>query len=1098
MPHQVPQPIFGINLGPIPIYPIMLFIAFIAGVIAFKKTFKKKFFSRCVNKRIKRSFFWSGIFGVLGSNVITWMVFEDVAKMPVFQRITQGGFSFYFGLLSFLLWATLFLRINKINLKFALNKIVSPILMVQFISRLGCSLAGCCFGLPIEFSGVTVHLPIRETEALFALVLLIALHNRAFGSRLKIYLFSYSVFRFITDFFRGDDRGNLLGIPFFSPTQIVAFFVIFISGAWLFARPFFKLIGKEQALDDFKKSIRDFFEKIRSNVFKKKTPYSPVPFNYVEPANQKHPIKIIIAVLLVITIIFLSVVYINPFNFDWFDEIKDSITYTFFKRNNVQDDVGALNGANLLRLYGETPISSDEEAMKFAKSYDQWKDFNFGKARTKRLSNGNNAYIFQQELNGKPIIGKTRVLVTDKDNKPLYIAGDEASLSVTKETSTSFLSATSTVKDAFGSNVTVIEKTDCWYDTGSGLIDAYHAVLSQDGKTAAAGAVLQKSDEKIICLTDPETKIPKNVSINNISKAGETVSTMLQNKDSASIKEASKTNISKTPDTEKASVSIEKAFCIIFNNLDMSAEQYQTIIDSTVEIAESISSISTNLLCEILSQEAQSALLNSGESDSAVQEVADVIAKAFNKCNLDAAEDECVSGITSSSHKTTYKHSINFASDVDAFSVKTPANHTTQVTLRTESPVQIEIYGADGRAIVAMFVEEEETVSLYPEDGTDFDFRISDCSGATLLGSAADYKLILESEEETVPEGIESTLSRISDAYDSSLAPVFLSMCLENGEPIPIEENLGLSLVAPLFDSIAQDCSGVGDRIDTSKTMIAGSLIKNGTALEVLYTLKGSEMELSYIDHIETEEFIALKAKILITLDGTEIYSGYTFMRLQDYDYDLSSLPEDQRETVELISTIFGGDYYITDMNQTYLYEMFGDTPDSISSTSDVESLYDLWYDATETIGVYPVPIKKIDTDKAISEGHSIEKIEAFERYTARYNIAQIKSVRQAVQTQYDVLKNIAENGADVKTVIDLCTNPLGFGLDKIFERFEAVNSVWKTYKLVTDTKGALIDELSGPFFESCGEIANEVSSVLDEFDQVIAEYEAQSQSLNK
>ena len=1097
MPHHIPQPIFGINLAPIPVYPIMLFIAFIAGVIAFKKTFKKKYFSKCVNKRIKRSFFWSGIFGVLGSNIITWMVFDDVAQLPVFQRITQGGFSFYFGLISFLLWATLFLRINKINLKFALNKIVSPILMVQFISRLGCSLAGCCYGLPLDIAGATVHLPVREAEALFALVLLIVLHKRAFGSRLKIYLFSYSLFRFFTDFFRGDDQGSLLGIPFFSPTQIIAFFVVFISGIWLFARPFFKLIGQEQALDNFKKGIRDFFEKIRSKVFKKKTPYSPVPFNYVEPAGKKHPLKAIIAIVLVISIIFLSFVYINPFSFDWFDDIKDTINYTFFKRDSVQNEVGALNGASLLRLYGETPISSDKEAMEFAKSYDQWKDFNFSKAKTKRLSNGNNAYIFQQEFNGKPIIGKNRVLVTDKDNKPLYIAGDEAALTVTNETVTSFVSATTTVSEAFGSNVTVIEKTDCWYDTGSGLIDAYHAVLSQDGKTAAAGAVLQKSDEKIICLTDPETQCPKDITSSNISFAGSNINTMLENNDTEAIEDTSKTNISKLPDSEKNLASLEKAICIAIEKLDIPSDQIRSIINSTVEIAEFISSINMILFRSILSEEAHSSVIANGGSADAAQDVVNVIAKAFDKCDIRAEDDECVSSINAGSHRTTYKHSINFASDVDAFNVTTPANHTTQVTLTTESPVQIEIYGEDGRAVVSMFVEEEETISLYPEDGTDFDFRITDCSGASYVGSSSDYKLTLESEEETIPEGIESTLSRITDAYDSSLAPVFLSMCLENGEPIPIEESLGLSLFAPLLDSVAQDCTGMGDSIDTSKSMIASVLIKDGGTNENLYTLKGTKMELSYVDHIETEDYIALKTKIIISIGDMELYNGYSFMRLEDYDYDLSSLPEEQRTTVELISKIFGGDYYITDMNYSYLYEMFGDTPGSISATSDVDSLYDLWYDSVEKIDIYPIPVKKIDTEKAIREGHSPEKIEGFEQYAARYNLAQLKSVRYAVQVQHDILKGAAENGDDIKSVIDLCTNPLGFFLDKLFEKHETANLLWKGYKLYTDTTGFIIDEASGPFFEACGDIANELTYVLDEFDSVIAEYESDLVRLN-
>ena len=205
----------------------------------------------------------------------------------------------------------------------------------------GCSLAGCCYGKAIDFFGVNVHIPVREAEALFALVLLIALHNRAFDKRLKIYLFSYSIFRFFTDFFRGDDRGTFLGISFLSPTQIIAFFVIILSGAWLFARPVFKAMGKEEALDNFKKSIRDFLDKIRATVFGKKEPYASLPFNYLEPKGTKHPLKAIIAVVLVISIIFLSVVYINPLNSDWLDDIRDAISYAFFERSGASfEEVG--------------------------------------------------------------------------------------------------------------------------------------------------------------------------------------------------------------------------------------------------------------------------------------------------------------------------------------------------------------------------------------------------------------------------------------------------------------------------------------------------------------------------------------------------------------------------------------------------------------------------------------------------------------------------------------------------------------------------------------------------------------------------------------
>ncbi len=1096
------KPIFGLDFGPIPIYLIMLCVAAIAGIITFKKTFKKDFFSNCVRKRINRSFFWGGIAGVLGANIINWIVFDNVMGLPLFQRLTQGGFSFYFGLLSFLGASTIFLRINKINLKFALNKIVSPILIVQSIARIGCSLSGCCWGKSIDILDASFSVPVREAEAIFALVLFLILQKRAFSKHLRIYLFSYSLFRFFTDFLRGDDRGSLFGITALSPTQFVSIFVILISGAMLFTRPFMKLLGQEKVLDDIKIKIKTFFAQIRSKLFPKKAPYEPVPFKYIEPAGKKHPLKAIIAVLLVIAIVFLSVAYINPFNSDWLDDISGSIS-SLFAPGSTENQIGETNGAELVHFVSKDQIKNETDALKLAESVDTWIDFELGRTKTKTLPNGNNAYVFTQEFKGKPIYGKTRVLVADKDGNPLYMAGDAASLSYTDESVKSFVSDTPTVKEAFGSDAKVTNKTDCWYDTGNGLVEAYHATVSNSDKTLETGVIVQKNNNKIICLSEREFAASSDSSAGNITTASDTMLKLLETNDEQKIEELSKFKVSGAAEAEKDLYTILKALCSAYMKLDITASQFSQIVDSASKISESIPSVNIGIYGEIISEETRTSLINSGESESSAKSLCDKLRSVLKKSGIKPSSDEAASEITATTYKSTFRYSIDFSNDTDVFRLTSLENSTTEITINTETPVSVEIYDDSGRAVVSMYVEDKETISLYPEDGSSFNMRIGDCSSADKpLSSSSVYKISLKAFESSVPKEIQATISRISDAYSYSLAPVFLSMCLEDGAPLPIEESIGASLAAPILDSCSSECAGMGDQIDTAKSMIAGVMIRNGESNPDLLTLKGTTMDLSYVYHVETENYIALKTKIVISIGGMDIYNGYSFMRLENYDYDLSEISPELQSTVDMIEMLFGETYFITDINHNYLYELFGDSPDSISATSDISSLYDLWYDSTETISVYPITVKNVDTEKALRSGHSLEKIEGFEQYTLRHNLGEIKKVRAAVQIQYNVLSGIATYGEPAKALFDLVTNPLGFVLDQYFEQQEEeAQQVWFIVKFAFDPVGTITDAITGElwsiFFAACGDVAQEIKLVLDEFDSRLVSYETRYAQLS-
>lgn len=97
------------------------------------------------------------------------------------------------------------------------------------IGRIGCFLSGCCYGKETDsWIGVKFpHLanPVIPTQLiesmflfiLFAILLFLALKIN-YRYTMPIYMISYAIFRFIIEFYRGDERGAFIGI--FSPSQI--------------------------------------------------------------------------------------------------------------------------------------------------------------------------------------------------------------------------------------------------------------------------------------------------------------------------------------------------------------------------------------------------------------------------------------------------------------------------------------------------------------------------------------------------------------------------------------------------------------------------------------------------------------------------------------------------------------------------------------------------------------------------------------------------------------------------------------------------------------------------------------------------------------
>lgn len=130
--------------------------------------------------------------------------------------------------------------------------VVAPgcISLAHGFGRIGCFLAGCCFGkttsswigiaLPKSDMG-TKLIPVQLIEAIFlfilSAVLLVLAFKGLFNQTFPIYMTSYGIFRFVIEFFRDDYRGKIvLGM---TPSQIWCVVLLLAAPAyWILANKY--------------------------------------------------------------------------------------------------------------------------------------------------------------------------------------------------------------------------------------------------------------------------------------------------------------------------------------------------------------------------------------------------------------------------------------------------------------------------------------------------------------------------------------------------------------------------------------------------------------------------------------------------------------------------------------------------------------------------------------------------------------------------------------------------------------------------------------------------------------------------------------------
>lgn len=216
-----------IRIGPVVLhtYGLMVALGFLAGYAASRVEFRRRGLSDALLERLVFLVMVTGLFGAR----VLYFVVETGAGLredPLsFFRIWEGGLVFYGGVLGAVIALAAASRATKTPLLDLTDSFAGPLFLAHALGRIGCFAAGCCYGRPTSSAlGVTFTspdalaplnvplLPVQLFEAggnlaLFGVMAWLGRRRPARGLLTASYLAAYGTFRFVMEFFRGDDRG---------------------------------------------------------------------------------------------------------------------------------------------------------------------------------------------------------------------------------------------------------------------------------------------------------------------------------------------------------------------------------------------------------------------------------------------------------------------------------------------------------------------------------------------------------------------------------------------------------------------------------------------------------------------------------------------------------------------------------------------------------------------------------------------------------------------------------------------------------------------------------------------------------------------------
>ena len=235
-------------------YGILVALGFLAGLWVATRLAKQ---ANLNTEAVFNLGFYSALAAMVGAKIMMILVdlpyYAEHSGEILSVGTLQAGGVFYGGLLAALAVAVWYMRKTQLPALLTADVFAPGIALGHAIGRLGCFAAGCCWGvecrlpwavrfsdpasqLPRGLLGVPLH-PTQLYESFAEFLIFGILYWRigkphSAGTIISLYLMLYSTARFVIEFFRFHEQGNLWGGPL--DTSQWLSILLFLAGASYF------------------------------------------------------------------------------------------------------------------------------------------------------------------------------------------------------------------------------------------------------------------------------------------------------------------------------------------------------------------------------------------------------------------------------------------------------------------------------------------------------------------------------------------------------------------------------------------------------------------------------------------------------------------------------------------------------------------------------------------------------------------------------------------------------------------------------------------------------------------------------------------------
>ena len=257
-----PKPLFwGIDL-----YSIFIMVGVLSAMVMIRLLSDQK----GLKAKLQNFVLLNTVITVIGGYalaVVTQAFYNMEANDGKFILANDTGSTFYGGLVGgVVLFIVVYFAVGRImfpdgyhikNFRTVTDIAACCVTLGHSFGRIGCLMAGCCHGKPTDaWYGIYMQnpgykvVPVQLYEAWFLFVLtvvLVFLLTKKIRFQMPIYLLSYGVWRFVIEYFRGDERGSTI-VSFLSPSQLTSIGLLIAGAAILAIEIYFD--RKKKALGD--------------------------------------------------------------------------------------------------------------------------------------------------------------------------------------------------------------------------------------------------------------------------------------------------------------------------------------------------------------------------------------------------------------------------------------------------------------------------------------------------------------------------------------------------------------------------------------------------------------------------------------------------------------------------------------------------------------------------------------------------------------------------------------------------------------------------------------------------------------------------------